>query len=500
MNITRENIDELKVVLTIEINESDYLENYNKSIKAYQRKAKISGFRPGKVPMSYIENSHGNAIKYEEINKLISDTVENYLTENKIDYLFKPIMKADGMSDEEWINLKDYVYNFEFITRPKFDFDIENTELDYLNVIPTEERIDYVIKETQDNFGERTHNEFITEDSTVYFEFEELDKDGNIKENGIKDTESFKMDKVKNTDVKNELLGLKVNDSYVFNPIKAFEDESKVESILNLPKNSDANKSDYKITLNDIQTIIPKELNEDFYKKVYPSDDIQTEEQFRERVKKQFPSLFQEHTDAIFYTEAMSKIVYEREFKIPDETLKNALLNHFPKDINNENIDMNYIYYKSSLIYVGFEDYLEKNYGFTVKDTDIKNYARYSILNQFGGFQNIDEKTSLWLDNYVEKMLKEKKQYSRIKDNITEIYTIRILKEKSKINMKDILYDDFVTLLSERQKKHNHYHKHELDHDHEHNHDHDHEHDDNHEHHHDQDHNHDNEHEHQHSH
>ena len=70
MNITRENIDKLKVVIKIEINESDYLENYNKSLKTYQRKAIVSGFRPGKVPMGYVLNSHGRSIKFEEINKL----------------------------------------------------------------------------------------------------------------------------------------------------------------------------------------------------------------------------------------------------------------------------------------------------------------------------------------------------------------------------------------------------------------------------------------------
>jgi trigger factor len=51
MNITKESIDELNARVTIKLQPADYLPQVEKMLKQHAKKAKLPGFRPGKVPV-----------------------------------------------------------------------------------------------------------------------------------------------------------------------------------------------------------------------------------------------------------------------------------------------------------------------------------------------------------------------------------------------------------------------------------------------------------------
>ena len=51
MNISLENTDKLNAVLSMKVEQADYQEKVGEVLKDYRRKAKVDGFRPGKVPM-----------------------------------------------------------------------------------------------------------------------------------------------------------------------------------------------------------------------------------------------------------------------------------------------------------------------------------------------------------------------------------------------------------------------------------------------------------------
>ena len=51
MKITFENPDKVNGLMTLTVEESDYKENVEKTLKDYRKKANLPGFRPGQVPM-----------------------------------------------------------------------------------------------------------------------------------------------------------------------------------------------------------------------------------------------------------------------------------------------------------------------------------------------------------------------------------------------------------------------------------------------------------------
>ena len=87
MEIVKQNIDDLNALLKVKVAKPDYEEKVKKVLKDYQKKAVVNGFRPGKVPASYIEKMYGKPVLLDEINKLVSDGINDYLKNNNIQIL-----------------------------------------------------------------------------------------------------------------------------------------------------------------------------------------------------------------------------------------------------------------------------------------------------------------------------------------------------------------------------------------------------------------------------
>ncbi len=90
MNITQEKIDELNALVRIRVAPEDYTKEVESTIKKYKKSASMPGFRPGHVPDGMIRKMYGKAVLAEELNKIVSDSLNKYITENKRLNLLSP--------------------------------------------------------------------------------------------------------------------------------------------------------------------------------------------------------------------------------------------------------------------------------------------------------------------------------------------------------------------------------------------------------------------------
>ena len=121
MNITRENIDDLNAVVKVEINKEDYNPKVEQVLKNYKKTANIPGFRKGHVPMGFIKKQYGQAVLVDEVNKLLQETLNKYITEEKLELLGNPLPK--DQQDFDW-NADDYIFEFELGLSPKFEVEV----------------------------------------------------------------------------------------------------------------------------------------------------------------------------------------------------------------------------------------------------------------------------------------------------------------------------------------------------------------------------------------
>ncbi|MEN8123048.1 MAG: trigger factor family protein, partial [Bacteroidota bacterium] len=110
MNIIKKDIDTLNAVLTVEIDKDDYQPKVEKILKDYKKTASVPGFRKGLVPMGMIKKQYEKSIVIDEVNKLIQEALNKFLTEEKLDILGNPLPKPD--ENFSWENEK-FAFDFE---------------------------------------------------------------------------------------------------------------------------------------------------------------------------------------------------------------------------------------------------------------------------------------------------------------------------------------------------------------------------------------------------
>ncbi|MDD5571063.1 MAG: trigger factor family protein, partial [Bacteroidales bacterium] len=186
MNITRENVDELNATLKVQVAKEDYVEKVDKQLKELQRKMSMPGFRPGHVPPGMVKKMYGKSVVLEEVNKAAYDSIQNYLKENNIDILGSPLPNAEKTKPIDLENAGDYEFYYDLGIKPKVNIDFSKIEVPHYKITIDENVIGKQIERYCKTYSERTNPETSGNDDVLSGEFAELNGDGNIKENGIK--------------------------------------------------------------------------------------------------------------------------------------------------------------------------------------------------------------------------------------------------------------------------------------------------------------------------
>src|SRR5664279_52943 len=184
MNITRENIDDLNAVLKVKIEKADYEEKVETVLKDYRKKATIKGFRPGMVPIGLIKKMYGRAVEIDEINKVVTENIQKYITDEKIEILGDHLPKAD----EDLIDFdtqEDFTFTFELGLSPAVDLKLskKNKVNEYEIIIDDKMKNDYLQNYTR-RFGELRKAESIEDKDVIKGKIEAVDNDGNIMPEG----------------------------------------------------------------------------------------------------------------------------------------------------------------------------------------------------------------------------------------------------------------------------------------------------------------------------
>ena len=279
MNLTQENTGELTATLKIEINADDYQESADNELKSHQKKASMPGFRPGKVPLGMIKKMYEKNAVAEEVNKVISDSLNNYIVDNKLEILGYPIANIDKNAGVDFENNKQFEFYFDIGLTPAFDLELsDKIKVDYYDIRVEDKMVDNFLEETTKRNGVPVNAEKIEEGDLIKGEILQLDESGNIVDDGVKNDTSLSVNFLKDEKVKREFIGKVTGDKIQFNPLKATENETETASMLGITKEeTDKMGSDYEFTISEISRIEPAKVNLDLFTKVYPNDDIKDE-------------------------------------------------------------------------------------------------------------------------------------------------------------------------------------------------------------------------------
>src|SRR6201996_7547494 len=236
MNITQEKIDNLNAVVKINIEPADYQARVDKAIKDQAKKAKMPGFRPGMVPPAHIKKMYGKSILVDEVNNLLSDTLNNYINEQQLEVLGQPLPKVDDNKEYNWDFADDFEFNYEVGLAPAFEIDFSSKDKVTQYVIKADnETLEARIKNIRKSYGKMTNPDVSADGDVLYAELVQLSPDGSVFDGGITNTTSVRLDQIQDEKIKKSLIGMKKGDEFVFDIQKAYNnDAARIGAILKL--------------------------------------------------------------------------------------------------------------------------------------------------------------------------------------------------------------------------------------------------------------------------
>jgi trigger factor len=469
MNISREKTGELTTTVRIEILKQDYDEKVIKQLKDFQHKANIPGFRPGKVPVGLIRKMYGKAILADEVNKIISDSLAQYIQDEKLEVLGNPLPNSEKNHDYSFDAEQDFEFFFDMGIAPEIVLNLSGLPPVSRYVIKVDDKmLDSYIDDMRRRNGNSIHPEIAAEEDMISGEIVETGTDGGIAENGIKKSAFITISQLKKEETRKRFTGLKKEDKVIITP-DFFENTKEAVKVLGI-KEEVAKKDGFSFafSINDIYHIEPANLDTGFYEKVYPGLEITTEEQFRERVRMDASASFAGETDKLLYHHITDALLHEIPIQLPDLFLKRWLTEHKESKLTPEEVEQQYDSFTESMKWQLIENKLIREYNIRVEDAEIRNYIKSYFLHQIP-MNSEDPETEKRFDSLVDTVMKNNEQVQKIND---ELYTGKLLdvfKTNLPLEEKEISYEEFITLASPK-------------HDHGDNHDHDDEHDHNHEH------------------
>jgi trigger factor len=456
MNVSLTNVDNVNAILQISISKADYQEKLDSSLKTFRKKANIPGFRPGTIPVSMVKKMHyGKSIMAEEINKIVGESLYNYIQENKLNVLGEPLPNKEKQQAIDFATESDYDFYFDIALAPEIKLSLtKKDKVTYYKIDVNEELVDKQIESYQANYGkyEKIEDEAIATD-LIRGIISELE-DSEVKEGGINVESGIVMPSyMKDADEQAKFVGAKAEDVITFNPGKAYEgNETEIASLLHIEKDEvETIASEFKFEITEITRYKKAELDKDLFDKIFETGIVDAAE-FKAKVKETIEDQFAPDSDYKFLLD-VKELLEEKagDLQFPDVFLKRWLLVS-GEERTAESIEADYPKIVADLKFHLIKEQIAKDYDIKIENEDMKTIAIQVARAQFAqyGMMNLPDEM---IENYANDMLKNKDNARNLFERAMENKIIDALKTKLDIEEKSISPDDFRKFFEKEEGK-----------------------------------------------
>lgn len=451
MNIVFENPDKINGLMTITVEEADFKDNVEKTLKDYRKRANVPGFRPGKVPMSLIKRQIGASAKMDAVNKVVGEQLYKYIQDNKIQMLGEPLPSEQQVP----VDLEQdgpYTFKFDIAVAPEFKIELTNKDkVNYYTIDVDDKLIDQQVDMYASRSGKYEKVEDFEGNDMLKGDIRELDADGNTKEGGITVESAVLMPEyIKVEEQKNLFKGAKLGDIITFNPKKAYpENLGEISSLLKITREeAEQLTADFSYQITEISRFTKAPVNQELFDQVYGTGNVTSEADFRERIAAELKTQLAGNSNWKFLRDLRAYC----EKKVGELTYPEAILKRVMQ-LNNKDKDADYIEknYEGSfkeLTWHLIKEQLVAATGIKIGDDDVKQAAKEAARAQFAqyGMSNVPEE---YLDNYAGEMLKKQENAQGFVDRAIDVKLTEALMKVVKLNEKKVSLDEFNKLMSE---------------------------------------------------
>ena len=435
MNITKESIDALNAVVKIEISEADYSTKVAEVLKDYSKKANIPGFRKGHVPFGMVKKQYGKSIMIDEVNKLIQDSLNKFLTEEKLDILGNPLPKMK--EDFSW-DKKDYLFEFELGLAPEFDVNLDaKKKVTQYDIVADDKLINKEVENLQQRFGKMSAKDVIAEGVNITGTFVNEEKE-------IEKKSSFVLEDIKGKSNQKKFIGQRVNDVVELKTKGLFADEHKLMGATGLTHDEVHGLNiPLTFTVEDITFTEKADLDQEFFDKIFGKDIVKTVSELKEKIKEDSENQFQSQADQQLLNAITEYFIDNTKFDLPASFLKKWLAVAGENPLTDEQASEEFNKSEKGLRYQLIEGKIIKDNNLQVTYEELKDYAKGFIKNQMAQYGNMNPEEKE-LEDIANRVLGNQDEAKRLQEQMMSNKLLGFYKEKMTFKTKKVSYEDFV--------------------------------------------------------
>ncbi|WP_411030181.1 trigger factor [Spongiimicrobium sp. 3-5] len=435
MNITKEQIDELNAIVKVAITKEDYNDKVEGILKDYRKQANIPGFRKGQVPMGLIKKQYGKAVLVDEVNKLLQDNLNKYLTEEKLDVLGNPLPKQQD--DFNW-DSDELAFEFELGLAPSFDVSLKTKKaITHYRIVADKKMIDEQVERIQKQYGKLINkSEAEKKDEltgTFKNEAEEIDNKTTVE-----------LDKIKSKKALDSLVGKKVGDVVTLKTKGLFKEDYLLSGALGISKEkSEKLNVEVSFAIEEINEREAAVLDQELFDKLFGKDTITSEKEMHAKIKEDSEKQFEQQADQKLLNDITERLIETVKFDLPSDFLKKWIQMTGENPLTEEQAMEEYEKSEKGLRYQLIEGKIIQDNNIQIEFDELKEFAKGFIKSQMAQYGQLNPQEEE-LDNIAARVLGNQDEVKRLSEQLMSQKLLALYKEKANLKTKEVTYENFV--------------------------------------------------------
>ncbi len=435
MQITRTDLDALNSTITIALDQNDFAEKVLNVLNDYRKNANIPGFRKGHVPMGMIKKQYETAVTADEVNKILQENLNKYITDEKLELLGNPLPK---MQDE--IDWKADVMNFEFELglSPKFDVKLKGKKaVTYFQIEADKKMIEEQLNHIQKQYGKIESAQEIGKGAELAVEIKN-------EEAAIDTTPVIEFDQIKGKKNITAFSPAKVGDTLELQAKGLFTEDSAAARAfgLTIPQLDELPKT-VAITIKEINNRILADLDQELFDKLYEAGTVTSVIDLKAKIKEGIEKQFVSQSEQKLLNDITENLIEATKFDLPKEFLIRWLQNSGEKPLNEEEAIAEYEKSEKGIRYQLIEGSIIQEHDLQIQFEELQSFAKELIKEQMAQYGQLapEEKE---LDDIAARIFTNQEETKRLSDQLMSKKLLAFYKENAGIKTKKVNYDAFV--------------------------------------------------------
>ena len=437
MNVTKNQIDDLNIELTIAISAEDYAEKEKKRLSAYRKNADFKGFRKGMVPASIVKKLYGDQALYEAINSVIGEQLDKFIKDNNLNILGEPL-PSESQKENEWKSGNDFEFKFDLGLSPAIDIELgKDDKLTRHKIEVSPKAVADTKAEMLRQYGSLQEGEAAGEEDYVIADFRQGDKASEGAYVAVSKVEG---------DAKAKFVGAKSGDTFDVNVNEAFVNETDRSSMLKVSKDELAALGPvWNGTVVNVKTFVPAEENQETYDKIFGEGVVKTAEEFEAKVTERIQNSYNQESDYKLSQDIQAYLVKKADVKLPEAFLKRWLYENNKEKFTMEQVEKDFDAFLKDFRWQLVRESLMKKFDLKIDDKDMLDAAKGFAAYQYAmyGMPNVPEQL---LSEAAVELLKDERRHRNLVESVESEKVISAVKEVITISNRKITEEKFRAL------------------------------------------------------